>query len=415
MSTVFKLPGARKYTIVWTDENGKRHKKAGYADRTASKRLGDDLERKAAMRRDGLIDPEAEAFAQHEALPLADHVADHHAYLLARGNTASHANQTRTRVLRVVALLKGASPSAILAPNASRAGKAEAEAEIHRRVASAKLSDLTADRVQGALALLRAENIGLETLNGYLRSIKAFSRWAYRVARRTRSDRLEVLALFNAEPDHRHVRRALSDAESARLIRAAENGPIVLGMSGRDRAVLYRLALGSGLRANEIRSLTTRSFRLDATPPVVACEAGQAKNRRRTEQPLSKSLASLLTAFLADREPDAPAFPTMPKIKTAELLRADLLAAGIAYETAEGKADFHCLRASFITSLIRSGASVKTTQTLARHSTPVLTIARYAKVDVFDLTTALESLPDPTTAEAQRATPVILRATKCAT
>lgn len=38
-------------------------------------------------------------------------------------------------------------------------------------------------------------------------------------------------------------------------------------------------------------------------------------------------------------------------------------------------AHFHALRHSYVTALVRSGATVKQAQVLARHSTPVLTLA----------------------------------------
>ena len=76
------------------------------------------------------------------------------------------------------------------------------------------------------------------------------------------------------------------------------------------------------------------------------------------------------------------------------MIRADLEAAGIAYEADDAIADFHSLRGFYISALIRSGASIKTTQTLARHSTPTLTLARYAKINIHDVTGAIANLPD---------------------
>lgn len=46
-----------------------------------------------------------------------------------------------------------------------------------------------------------------------------------------------------------------------------------------------------------------------------------------------------------------------------------------------------------MTNLVASGVSVKFAQTLARHSTPTLTIGRYAHAAQSDLSTALEGLP----------------------
>ena len=47
--------------------------------------------------------------------------------------------------------------------------------------------------------------------------------------------------------------------------------------------------------------------------------------------------------------------------------------------------DFHAVRVAYITNLVTSGASVKTCQTLARHSTPSLTIGVYAKASLHDI------------------------------
>src|SRR5262245_20718317 len=78
------------------------------------------------------------------------------------------------------------------------------------------------------------------------------------------------------------------------------------------------------------------------------------------------------------------------------MLEADVKAAGIATETEAGILDFHALRNSFISHLVAARASAKTCQVLARHSTPTLTIGRYAKVSVDDVEGAVNALPDLT-------------------
>lgn len=67
MASVFKSKGDVKFTILYTDENGKRRKKVGYADKRESERLGMKLEERACKIRDGLIDPKAEAYRDHAA------------------------------------------------------------------------------------------------------------------------------------------------------------------------------------------------------------------------------------------------------------------------------------------------------------------------------------------------------------
>jgi len=56
-------------------------------------------------------------------------------------------------------------------------------------------------------------------------------------------------------------------------------------------------------------------------------------------------------------------------------------------------ADFHALRHTYISRLVASGANIKVAQELARHSTPTLTLGRYAHVQLVDQTRALDALP----------------------
>ncbi len=169
---------------------------------------------------------------------------------------------------------------------------------------------------------------------------------------------------------------------------------VVLGMAGPDRAMVYRVALGTGFRAAELASLYPGSFRLDANPPTIVCEAAYTKNGQLAEQPISEALAALLWPWVAHLEADRPVF-TLPD-RAADMIRADLEAAGIPYTTSSGVIDFHALRATYVSHLVASGASVKVCQTLARHSTPSLTIGIYAKASVHDLAGAVEALPDLT-------------------
>jgi hypothetical protein len=77
------------------------------------------------------------------------------------------------------------------------------------------------------------------------------------------------------------------------------------------------------------------------------------------------------------------------------MIRSDLEAAGIACKADGCYADFHSLRSCYISALIRSGASIKIFQTLARHAKASTTLQYYAKASLFDLTGAVTALPDP--------------------
>jgi len=78
---------------------------------------------------------------------------------------------------------------------------------------------------------------------------------------------------------------------------------------------------------------------------------------------------------------------------TARTLRWDLKAAGIPYEVDGKRFDFHALRGAYISRLERSGASVKTLQTLARHTDPRLRLKRYARLRIHGEALAVESMP----------------------
>ena len=75
MASIFKPAGKSKYVIFYHDEDGKRHKKTGATDKQVTERIARDIENRIALRREGVIDPKAEAYRDHEAVPLADHLA----------------------------------------------------------------------------------------------------------------------------------------------------------------------------------------------------------------------------------------------------------------------------------------------------------------------------------------------------
>ena len=158
--------------------------------------------------------------------------------------------------------------------------------------------------------------------------------------------------------------------------------------------MLYLTAFSTGLRVSELASITPRSFTLDVSPPTVTVKAAYTKNRRLGVQPLPVAVAALLRGYLSDRPANAPVWPGTWKERASKMIRRDLERAEIPYLDADGRfADFHASRHTFVTNLVASGVSVKVAQTLARHSTPTLTIGRYAHAAQSDLSAALEGLP----------------------
>jgi integrase len=250
-----------------------------------------------------------------------------------------------------------------------------------------RISKLTPSRIQAALKTIRDHGatprsrsnggVSLRSLHHYTRAIKGFSRWLWKDGR-ARSDFLAHLTNPNADSDRRHRRRSLEPDELRKLVEAAEAGPVLWKILGPDCAMLYRVAAATGLRANELRSLTPESFEPGSDWPAVTVEAAYSKRRRDDYQPLPPTFIPGLRSWISRKAPGRPLWGDLTE-HTADMIRRDLEAAGVPYRDESGRvADFHSLRATFISVIVASGASVKTAQTLARDSTPSLTIGIYA-------------------------------------
>jgi hypothetical protein len=77
---------------------------------------------------------------------------------------------------------------------------------------------------------------------------------------------------------------------------------------------------------------------------------------------------------------------------TGRDLELDLQAAGIPKHTPAGMVDFHACRLAYFNLVIESDATVKETQTLARHSTPDVTMYTYRRTRQERLSTAVEQV-----------------------
>ncbi len=77
---------------------------------------------------------------------------------------------------------------------ARQADRDRADAALSRALAAGRLSDLTSDRVQAALAMLRDAGRSLTTCNHHRAAIRWFSRWCHNT-RRSRDDALRASRL----------------------------------------------------------------------------------------------------------------------------------------------------------------------------------------------------------------------------
>ncbi len=183
----------------------------------------------------------------------------------------------------------------------------------------------------------------------------------------------------------------MTAAELAALVTAAESSEWSFrGLTGPDRAILYLTAVATGYRAEELSRLTPANFNLDADPPVVWLKGRQTKNKKPADQPIPRAVAARLRSYLSDRSSVHPVWPGTWYTKAADMFREDLAAAAVP----EVAAVFHSLRHSY-TSLLAEVAPVKVAQELSRHSTPTLTIGRYAHAGAEAKVRAVELLPLP--------------------
>ena len=215
--------------------------------------------------------------------------------------------------------------------------------------------------------------------------------------RRANESPLSHLDGLNVKTDRRRDRRALSVEQLRKLLDSTRQGPELKGMTGPERAMLYRLAVETGLRAGELRSLTHSSFDFDSNPATVTVAAAYSKHRREDTLPLRPELAKELQQFLVHMAPAVLVFKMPDRRQTGLMFRADIKAAGITYCDDAGRAsDFHSLRHTFISNLAAGGVHPKVAQALARHSTITLTMDRYTHSYHGEQTEALSVLPDLT-------------------
>ena len=381
---------ARKWYVEYRDADGIIRRVPGFTDKAATQQRASELERQAAHRKVGLID----RFSEHRKRPLPEHVEEWRKALIAKGGTAQHAALSANRVKAILTATK-----ATYWPELS-ASKVQAYLAEQRQTKSGK----------------RRVGLSVESANHYLRAVKAFCRWMV-LDGRAPDTPLAHLETGNAKTDRRHDRRALTADELAWLLDTTRNASDCYGVGGTDRAMLYRVAVETGLRAGELRSLTVGSFDLDAERPTVTVRAAYSKRRETDVLPIRLEVRDALREHFASKLPKAEAFRMPSKSNVVRMLRKDLSTARAAwidgakdnpaeqetrrksdflnYADQEGRvADFHAFRHTFITNLAYGGVHPKTAQALARHSTIGLTMDRYTHTRFGDLSDALDVLPD---------------------
>jgi len=265
-------------------------------------------------------------------------------------------------------------------------------------------SDIDGNKVKTHLAKLRGSaGYGERTYNAYLRAFKEFCRWLINENRVAGTDPMRGHSLIR-QTEFRKRRRALTVEQVNKLLEATAQADKRFNMTGQERALVYRLALETGLRAGEIKSLRARSFDFESVPCTVHVEPSDTKGKKAADLILIDTTAAALKALLANKMPEAKAFAMPHTANTAAMLKKDLAVAEIPYTDDSGRdCDFHSLRHTFITNLAAAGVHPAVAQKLARHSSIELTMKYYTHILHTSEVAAIDALRQLSAQEEKRA------------
>jgi integrase len=302
---------------------------------------------------------------------------------------------------------------------------------IFRTAGIKKFGDLTADRLDRYLA-------GMTKGNGKVRGlpVAASTKMVHRTAANAFANwlkskgRLPTNPLENVvKPQGKPVRerRSLTPAEMQKLLAAARERPLRdastntggrrpdgtpktavrhwtaelraevqdrYRLLGRERALLYKTAVLTGLRQGELAALRVAYLNLDRKPfPALELPGEFTKNGDDARVLLVPALAEELRRWIADtgKKPMDPLFTVSDKAN--KIFRRDLRAAGIPYRDDLGRyADFHALRHSANTMLGVAGIPPKLRQLFMRHSDIRLTTATYDDETLYEMQPVIKAL-----------------------
>jgi integrase len=278
------------------------------------------------------------------------------------------------------------------------------------------LADLSSDAVDGYMDGLTCS---VATKRIHHTAVNAFAEWLVQ-KKRLGSNPLTGVARPQGGKVVRK-RRALSPDELQRLLDAARERPLASaernnggrrGSSprnpraanlrpetrehfirvGRERALLYKTAIYTGLRKGELAQLRVKFLNLDRKPyPCLELPGEFTKNGDDARLLLVPALAAEIRVLVAEKGPDDAVFDVPEKM--VPIMKRDLKRAEIAYKDDRGRcADFHSLRKSAGTMLGVAGVPTRIRQLFMRHGDVRLTLQTYDDSDFADLEEAVRAM-----------------------
>jgi integrase len=392
----------------------------GCRDETAARQVLADLERRAELVRSGVMSGAEAAIGRHHAAPITEHINAYITYLEAAGCCKEHRKERRRQLRRLAA-----------------------------ECGFATLADLDRGSMERWLAERTPGGMGARTRNSYLTSVIAFCNWCCEPGNhRLAINPFDRMPKANEKADPRRQRRAMTEAELLQLLDVARQRPLLdaltvrrgrrkgeryakvrpevkerLQLVGRERALIYKTLVLTGLRKGELASVTVAQLHLDEPMPYADLDAADEKSREGNAIAIREDLAADLREWLADKlrnrqaaaraagepiparlPPDTPVFDVPDKL--SKILNRDLVMAGIARRVKVGgkwridkrdergrTIDVHALRTTFGTLMSKGGIAPRTAQAAMRHSKLELTMGVYTDPKLLDVRGALDVLP----------------------
>ena len=250
------------------------------------------------------------------------------------------------------------------------------------------------DAVNWSAHLMRKRKVA-RTIHDHLGTIKRYTNWLYRNDR-VMKDPFAGVQRPSPKEGQVKFRRPLTQEEWKQITSVLTEGAPVFWMDPKERKLLYHLAIRTGLRVSELRSLRVKDFVLTGRDPHVLCT--KTKNKKPAKQFLGKGLAKNFADLFADKRKKVWKSEP-PKKRYAEMLRKDM---EFAYDQIEGALphsefletegfDFHCLRHTCGAWLVSSGQNIKVVQRVMRHASIQMTLDTYGHLMPEELSNAIHA------------------------
>lgn len=415
----------------------------GCRDEQAARQVLANLVRRVEHIKSGIVTPEQDRQATHAARSLSEHVASYLEHMRAktiRGRKVSKKHRVEVeRQLKMIA----------------------------RDCGFTKLADISREAMEKWMNRQEKAGMGARTRNTYRAAILTFCNWCVETDRLA-ANPLAKLCTADETCDRRRMRRALTEDEVHRLLTAARLRPVAelgrptvqrpkgqrkgrrtwyradltfdmlpaatergrrylqdapdrlaeLERLGRQRSLIYKTMVLTGLRKGELASLTVGQVELDAPRPYAELLAKDEKAGRGAMIPLRDDLVAEMKEYLADelavlqtraRKSGEPVPMRLPLGRPlfyvprdfVKIFNRDLAAASIPKKDDRDRVvDLHALRHTFGTHLSKAGVAPRTAQAAMRHSSLELTMNVYTDPRLLDVGAAVDALPSFDIAES---------------